>query len=73
MSSIDTLAKRVKDKGGDLDIQYRRGDTIGLDYWVINITTLTPPFFDSMTYQSVVGGAGDSLTKVANKANGAIK
>lgn len=73
MSSIDTLAKRVKDKGGDLDIQYRRGDTIGLDYWIINITTLKPPFFDSMTCHTIVGGAGDSLTKVANKANGAIK
>jgi len=56
MSSIDTLAKRVQDRGGELKIYYT-------EYWHIIITL---PNYQSMVF----GGRGENLSKVANKANG---
>jgi hypothetical protein len=72
MSSIETLAQRVQKKGGNLDVQFKY-DRVSNEYWVINISLLKPPFFDSMTCHTIVGGRGESLNKVANKANGAFK
>ena len=73
MSSIDTLAKRVIEKGGSLDIRYCKGNATKLNYWVINMSLPTPPHYDGLHEQMVLGGLGDPLSKVANMANGALK
>jgi len=59
MSSIETLAKRVSDRGGKVRIDFS-------EVWRIVITL---PNYQSMVF----GVKGDNLSKVANKANGVFK
>jgi hypothetical protein len=59
MNSMETLAKRVGERGGDLHIHFK-------EFWKIRIYM---PNYNTMVY----GKVGDSLSKVANKANGVFK
>ena len=56
---METLAKRVGERGGDLHIHFK-------EFWKIRIYM---PNYNTMVY----GKVGDSLSKVANKANGVFK
>ena len=66
MSSIDTLAKRVREKNGNLKIKY-------VDrYWIINMSFMRP-LQNGLHEEIVMGGQGMPLSKVANMANGVLK
>lgn len=66
MSSIDTLAKRVREKNGNLKIKY-------VDrYWIINMSFMRP-LQNGLHEEMVMGGQDMPLSKVANMANGVLK
>jgi len=65
-SSVDTLAKRVREKNGNLKIKY-------IDrYWVINMSFMRP-LQNGLHEEMVMGGQDMPLSKVANMANGVLK
>lgn len=70
-SSIDTLAKRILEKGGSIDMKYCRGNATKLNYWVINMS-LPSPFDGGIHEKMVIGGLDEPLIRVATKANGAV-
>ena len=76
MSSIDTLAKRVLEKGGSIDMKYCRGNATKLNYWVINMSLPAPfdaRFFTGGIHEKmIIGGLDEPLSRVATKANGAL-
>ena len=65
-SSVDTLAKRVREKNGNLKIKY-------VDrYWIINMSFMRP-LQNGLHEEMVMGGQDMPLSKVANMANGVLK
>jgi hypothetical protein len=66
MSSVDTLAKRVREKNGNLEIKYIDKN------WIINMSFMRP-LQNGLHEEIVMGGQDMPLSKVANMANGVLK